>query len=48
MAPHTINMSAAYRQLHKHIIQQCYFYFYFTTYDTVHGEAVWTRRTIFI
>jgi len=27
MAPHTINTTAAYRQLHKHvIIQQCYFY----------------------
>jgi len=27
MAPHTINTTAAYRQLHKRvIIQQCYFY----------------------
>jgi len=26
MAPHTINMTAAYRQLHKRvIIQQCFF-----------------------
>jgi len=27
MAPHTINTTATYRQLHKHVIyQQCYFY----------------------